>query len=79
MSFYFRKSNKDIIITHEDEGDYRKFNICRFSEKKFQSDKVRDHCHLTGKYRGPAHQSCNIFVTQIQSNFIPNFFHNFSK
>lgn len=23
-------------------------------------DKVRDHCHLTGKYRGAAHRSCNL-------------------
>ena len=28
--------------------------ICRFCEKEILSDKVRDHCHLNGKYRGPA-------------------------
>ena len=43
------------------------------------SDKVRDHCHLTGEYRGPAHGKCNFIVTQKQSNFIPFIFHNFSK
>ena len=78
MAFYFKSTNKDIIMTEEDE-DYRNNKICRFCEKNIESDKVRDHCHLTGKYRGPAHSKCNINVTQDQSNFIPFVFHNFSK
>ena len=32
--------------------------------KKIESDKVRDHCHLTGKYRDPAHNKCKINVSQ---------------
>ena len=64
-------------MTEEDEEDYRNKNICRFCEKNIDCDKVRDHCHLTGKYRGPAHSKCNINVTQDQSNFIPFVFHNF--
>ena len=47
--------------------------------KKKISDKVRDHCHLTGKYRGPAHRICFINVTQKQSIFIPLVFSNFSN
>ena len=42
-------------------------------------DKIGDHCHLTGYYRGPAHSKCNINVTRDQSNFIPFIFHNFSN
>ena len=53
-------------------------NICRFCEKILNLIKL-DHCHLTGKYRDPAHSICNINVTQDQSNFIPIIFHNFSK
>ena len=79
MAFYFKNTNKDIVITQEDEEDYRNNDICRFCEKFIESDKVRDHCHLTGKYRGPAHSKCNINVTQKQSNFIPFIFHNFSN
>ena len=48
-------------------------------EKKIESDKVRDHCHLTGKYKSPAHSVCNINVTQDKSNIIPFLFHNFSN
>ena len=79
MAFYFKNTNKDIVMTDNDEEDYRKNNICRFCEKEIISDKVRDHCHLTGKYRGPSHSKCNINVTQKRSNFIPFIFHNFSN
>ena len=27
--------------------------------KKFYKDSVRDHCHITGQYRGAAHNACN--------------------
>ena len=79
MAFYFKNTKKDIIMTEEDEEDFKNDNICRFCEKNIESDKVRDHCHLTGKYRGPAHSKCNINVTQKQSNFMPFIFHNFSN
>ena len=79
MAFYFKNTKKDIIMTDDDEEEYRNDNVCRFWEKEILSDKVRDHCHLTGKYRGPAHSKCNVNVTQKQSNFIPFVFHNFSN
>ena len=79
MAFYIKSTNKNIIMTEEDEEDYRKNNICRFCEKNIVCDKVRDHCHLTGNYRGPAHNKHNINVTQKQSKFIPFIFHNFSS
>ena len=79
MIFYFKNTKKDINMKQEDEEDYKKNNICRFCEKNIESVKVRDHCHLTGKYRGPAHNTCNINVRQADSNFIPFAFHNFSN
>ena len=79
MVFDFKNTKKDIIMTQEGEEDYRNNNICRFCEKNIESDKVRDHCHLTGKYRVPAHNTCNINVKQKDSNFIPFAFHNFSN
>ena len=38
--------------------------------------KVRDHCHYTGLYRGPAHSLCNLRY-KIPS-YIPVLFHNLS-
>ena len=79
MLFYFKNTNEAIIMTEKYEEDYRNNNICQFREKIIESDRVRDHCHLTGKYRGPAHSICDINVTQKQSNFLPFIFHIFRK
>ena len=37
---------------------------------------VRDHCHWTGKFRGAAHQECNLLYRKTYK--IPCFFHNFT-
>ena len=66
-------------MTEENEEDYRNDIICRLREENIDCDKVTDHCHLTGRYRGPAHSISNTNVTQHQNNFIPFIFHNFSN
>ena len=66
-------------MTQEDNKDIKNNNFCRFCEKNNESDKVRDHCNLTGKNKRPAHSKCNFNVIQDQSNFIPYIFHNFSS
>ena len=37
-------------------------------------NKVRDHCHVSGKYRGATHWSCNVNVKMTKK--IPVIFHN---
>ncbi|KYN05019.1 hypothetical protein ALC62_04092, partial [Cyphomyrmex costatus] len=59
--------------------DWRKFNStthCHVCEKPFMKDdkRARDHCHLTGRYRGPAHSNCNLNYKD--SRCIPVVFHN---
>ena len=61
-------------LTKEEEDNYNKENICYICKKEFNNDKVRDHCHFTGKYRGAAHNTCHLRY-KIPKN-IPVIFHN---
>ena len=79
MVFYFKNTKKVIIMTEENEEDFANNITFGFCEKEILADKFRDHCHLTGKYRGSAHNTCNINVKQKDSSFIPFAFHNFSN
>ena len=49
--------------------------VCVFCEKLLKNDKVADHDHLTGKYRGIAHKACNLNYS-FKDDQIPVFFHN---
>ena len=54
--------NKPLQMTKKDEEAFRKATHCHICEKKYKVDDepVRDHCHVTCKYRGSAHQTCNL-------------------
>jgi len=39
-------------------------------------DSVKDHCHITGKYRGAAHNACNLKLRLNPKSPIPVIFHN---
>ena len=41
---------------------------------KIKNIKARDHCHYTGKNRGPAHDNCNLRYKALKE--IPVVFHN---
>ena len=61
-----------MIFTEEDEKQFNKSKICWICDEPLKDDKVRDHCHYTGRYRGPAHNSCNLKYRKPKS--IPMFF-----
>ena len=67
--------NKNLIITEEEE-EFQLSNTCRICKKLIDNDdeKVRDHCHVTGKFRGAAHWDCNINFQLTKK--IPVIFHN---
>ena len=49
-------------MSEKEEEQFKSSNICWICEKRIHDDneKVGNHCHLTGKFRGAAHWSCNI-------------------
>ena len=47
-------------MTNEHEKIYKNSNICWICNEELNTEKVRDHCHVTGKFRGAAHNKCNI-------------------
>ena len=61
------------MIFTEDKLYHETNNTCHICSK-ICINKVRDHCHETGKYRGPACKICNLRYKQ--QNFIPVIFHN---
>ena len=50
---------KRLIMTSEDEQKYNDSKICWISKQELNRDKVKDHCHITGKFSGAAHDNCN--------------------
>ena len=54
--------NKSLIKSEEEEDLFQQSSSCWICKKVIDNDeeKVRDHCHVTGKFRGAAHGSCNI-------------------
>ena len=56
-----------ILLAKKEQKMHNKQKVCHICKKRFSADdnnkkyhKVRDHCHYTGKYRGAAHDICNL-------------------
>ena len=65
------KEKEMMPLTHQQQLNYEESKYCHICKKKFYEDeddnhksksynKVRDHCHYTGTYRGVAHSICNL-------------------
>ena len=54
--------NKNLVMSEEEEYLFQQSNSCWICKKLINHDdkKVRDYCHITSKFRGAAHWSCNI-------------------
>ena len=71
------KFPKKMVLTEEDEANFEKTNECHICDMPLGKDRVRDHCHLTGKFRGAAHNGCNINYKI--PTFSPVIFHNLNR
>ena len=70
---------KKIIFGKEEKERFDEETKCWMCKGEFNDDKnykVRDHCHFTGRYRGAAHNKCNLNYRK--PNFTPVVFHNLS-
>jgi hypothetical protein len=59
------KAKEPLNLSQEEERLFQESTKCYICNEllknnKNEVDKVRDHCHITGKYRGAAHNSCNL-------------------
>ena len=57
-----KRFNKNLIMSAENEERFQSSNKCWICDRSFDisGNKVKDHCHMTGKYRGSGHWSCNV-------------------
>jgi hypothetical protein len=70
--------NIPIDMDLDDWWDFMEATHCYLCEKEFRDEKEKrqDHCHLTGRYRGAAHNKCNLNFQE--KKMLPVFFHNLS-
>ena len=66
--------NKEMIFIEENKKHFNNASDCWICGEALGNDRVRDHCHFTGNYRGAAHNSCNL--KHRRPNNISVFFHN---
>ena len=72
---------KEIIFGEKEKERYNEETRCwickgEFDDKDKNKEKVKDHCYYTGRYRGAAHNECNLNYRK--PNFTPVVFHNLS-
>ena len=70
------KSPKRMIFTNSHQKIFDEATVYHICEKELGDDGVRDHCHLSGKFRRAAHAECNLNYKV--PKFFPVVFRNLS-
>ena len=68
------RNPKPMVMSDEDVHDFQHATHCSICGDELGVEVVRDHCHVTGKYRGAAHSNCNLNY-KLEREF-PSFFYN---
>ena len=74
-----KRFNKPLKMTENDELCFKLMDGCHICGKRCTDKdmRVRDHCHIMGKFRGSAHQECNLRLRIKPEDIkIPVIFHN---
>lgn len=75
---------KDVVpmeLTKDEERQFKEADKCYLCSLKLGNDRVRDHNHLTGCFRGAVHNDCNLKLQyradkRNRAFYIPVIFHN---
>ena len=73
--FCLQQPPVSMVFTDEDKVKFESATHCHICEKPLTQTKVRDHDHLTGQFRGAAHQKCNLDYA-VKNFKLPIFMHN---
>ena len=65
-----------MTMARHNELVYDNSTNCHICNEELGEDRVRDHCHLSGKFRGAAQEVCNLKYKV--PTFFPVVFHNLS-
>ena len=77
VKFLANIEQKKMVFTKEDKKQFNIASDCWICGEELGNDRVRDHCHYTGCYRGAAHNSCNLKYSKPKG--VPVFFHNLTN
>ena len=71
-------AKSQMVWLDEDEVRYKTATVCHICKEPFESvrDKVKDHCHRSGKWLGAAHYQCNV-DRRVKTKLLC-YMHNFS-
>jgi len=69
---------KEMMLTEKEKTNFEKAAECWICQTPFEDGekKVRDHCHYSVKFRGAAHNKCNLLFRKLKH--VPVIFHNLS-